>query len=235
MRISVIIPSWADRETLCDLLPRLRATTLVNELVIVEASVDEQIGKLARAHNAEFLRVSAPSRGKQMNLGATVATGDLLVFLHADTLANPVHFEAILRAMADRAFVGGAFYRHFDERHPHLRPLEHVARFLTRNGGTLFGDQMVFVRREAFEKLGGFADIPLMEDVEFSRRLRSLGKVAVLDPPIRTSARQHLGNGRWRTTFRNALLLLLYKTGVSAERLHSVYYGRRSAAGPTKP
>jgi hypothetical protein len=83
-----------------------------------------------------------------------------------------------------------------------------------------------------FKILGGFAEIPLMEDVEFSRRLRAAGGVAVIDPPIRTSPRHHLESGAWRTTFRNALFLLLYKAGVSTDALHSIYYARRTQTGP---
>jgi GT2 family glycosyltransferase len=162
-----------------------------------------------------------------MNDGAAAATGDVLVFLHADTEMEQPHLTAISDAMVDGQFVGGAFYRAFDERHPRLRWLEPIARFLTRNGGTLFGDQTVFVRRDVFERLGGFAEIPLMEDVEFSRRLRRAGPVMIADPPIRTSPRHHIENGAWRTTIRNGLFLLLFKLGVSAERLHAIYYARR--------
>jgi len=163
-----------------------------------------------------------------MNDGAGVATGDVLVFVHADTQLERAHLAAIKRAMSEPAIAGGAFYRQFDERHPHLLPLERVARFLTRHGGTLFGDQTVFVRREVFQKLGGFAEIPLMEDVEFSRRLRASGRVVILDPPIRTSPRHHLEHGAWRTTIRNGAFLLLFKLGVSAETLHRIYYARRN-------
>ena len=131
--------------------------------------------------------------------------------------------------MNDREVGGGAFYRKFDDRHPWLMWLEPLARFLTRNGGTLFGDQSVFVRRDVFVRLGGFAEIPLMEDVEFSRRLRAAAKVVVLDPPVQTSSRRHLGEGAWRKTIQNGLIILLYKLGVSPERLHRWYYkGRQS-------
>lgn len=163
-----------------------------------------------------------------MNEGAAIAVGDVLVFLHADTEISAAHLDALMSAMADQEIIGGAFYRQFDERHPHLHSLEYVARFLTRQGGTLFGDQMVFVRRHVFVQLGGFAEIPLMEDVEFSRRLRAAGKVAVLDPPIRSSARHHLAKGAWRTTIRNGLFLLFFKAGIPATTLHSIYYGRKN-------
>ncbi|MDQ6861402.1 MAG: glycosyltransferase family 2 protein [Verrucomicrobiota bacterium] len=206
------------------LLPKLAS---VHEVIVVEASPDAE---LPRGENVTARRCAQPSRGKQMNEGAAAATGDVLVFLHADTEIEATHLEAIGAAMANESINGGAFYRQFDERHPHLRCFEFVARFLTRHGGTLFGDQTLFVRREVFRKLGGFAEIPLMEDVEFSRRLRAAGPVAVLDPPIRTSPRHHIENGAWRTTIRNALFLLFYKLGVSAETLHRIYYARRAVA-----
>ncbi len=204
-------------------MPALRE---VHEVIVVEASPEAEV---PQGENVTALLCVRPSRGKQMNEGAAVATGDVLAFLHADTEIEPPHLEAVARALTDSPHaIGGAFYRQFDERHPRLRWLESVARFLTRNGGTLFGDQTVFVRREVFDQLGGFAEIPLMEDVEFSRRLRARGPVAVLDPPIRTSPRHHLENGAWRTTIRNGLFLLLFKLGVSAETLHSIYYRRSS-------
>ena len=111
--------------------------------------------------------------------------------------------------------------------------LESVARFLTRRGGTLYGDQSIFVRREVFQRLGGFAKIPLMEDVEFSRRLRAAGKIAVLDPPVASSGRRHLRKGAWRTSVQNGLFIVLYKLGVSPHRLHRWYYGeaKERAAG----
>jgi glycosyltransferase involved in cell wall biosynthesis len=204
------------------LLPALRS---LDEVIVAEAATDAE---LPHAENVRVIRCLRPSRGKQMNDGAAIATGDVLVFLHADTELQDAHLAAIARTMRDERIVGGAFYRSFDERHPYLRWLEPVARFLTRSGGTLFGDQTVFVRRDVFEKLGGFAEMPLMEDVEFSRRLRAAGPVAVLDPPIRTSPRHHLENGAWRTTFRNGVFLLLFKLGVRAETLHAMYYSRRN-------
>lgn len=203
------------------LLPKLHAC---DEVIVVEASAD----KYALPANATLLRCAAPGRGPQMNLGAAQASGDVLVFLHADTELTAAHLSAIECAMSDNTIVGGAFYRQFDGRHPHLRWLEPVARFLTRHGGTLFGDQTVFVRRGVFQQLRGFAAIPLMEDVEFSRRLRAAGSVAVIDPPIRTSPRHHLENGAWRCTIRNGLFLLLFKLGVSAETLHAKYYAHRA-------
>ena len=134
---------------------------------------------------------------------------------------------AIACALRDPEVIGGAFYRKFDDRHPRLLWLETVARFLTRHGGSFFGDQSVFVRRETFRALGGFAPIPLMEDMEFSRRLRRAGKVAVLDPPLESSTRRHAGRGTWRTSLQNGLFIVLYKCGLSPTHLHRWYYRDR--------
>ena len=138
-----------------------------------------------------------------------------------------------LLALLDPTVICGAFYRKFDARHPRLRWLEKAARFLSRHGGTFFGDQSLFVRRETFAALGGFAPIPLMEDVEFSRRLHRAGKVVVLDPPMASSTRRHLSRGTWRTSIQNGLFILLYRCGVSPERLHRWYY-RDQLASPNE-
>lgn len=236
LRISVVVPSWNDAENLALLLPKLRRAGTCVETIVVDASGDSAAEQLAREHEAIFLRSPAPSRGAQMNLGTQHASGDVLLFQHADTDITAAHLTAIRAAMKTAGVIGGAFYRKFDERHPRLMWLESVARFFTRNGGTLFGDQSVFVRREVFLRLGGFAEIPLMEDVEFSRRLRAAGRVVVLDPPVQTSSRRHLREGAWRKTIQNGLIILLYKLGVSPERLHRWYYkGRQSARAQDTP
>jgi len=228
-RISVIVPSWQDAENLAALLPTLTPLEEISEIIVADASGNKASEQIAREHGAIFLRSSGPNRGAQMNAGAAVATGDVLLFQHADTDLAGVHVKAVATALRDPEIIGGAFHRKFDHRHPRLMWLEGVARFLTRHGGTLYGDQSVFVRREVFQRLGGFAEIPLMEDVEFSRRLRSAGKVVVLDPPVQTSARRHLREGAWRKSIQNGLIILLYKLGVSPERLHRWYYRHRAA------
>jgi len=225
LRISVVIPSWRDAENLQSLLPGLAAEERISETIVVDASGDEKAERIALASGAIFIPCPTPNRGVQMNLGAAASSGDVILFQHCDTCLEGAHLEAIEIVLADPNVVGGAFFRKFDGRHPRLMWLESVARFLTRRGGTLYGDQSIFVRREVFQRLGGFAKIPLMEDVEFSRRLRAAGRVAVLDPPVASSARRHLRKGAWRTTIQNGLFIVLYNVGVSPHRLHRWYYG----------
>jgi rSAM/selenodomain-associated transferase 2 len=232
IRISVVIPSWRDTENLGELLPTLATQERVAETIVVDASGDGRAEQIALASRATFIPCSEPNRGEQMNLGAAASSGNVIVFQHCDTGLEESHLAAIESALADPGIVGGAFFRKFDGRHPRLMWLESIARFLTRHGGTLYGDQSIFVRRDVFEKLGGFAKIPLMEDVEFSRRLRSAGKIAVLDPPVASSARRHLRKGAWGTTIQNGLFIVLYNLGVSPHRLHRWYYGHTATLAP---
>jgi rSAM/selenodomain-associated transferase 2 len=230
LRISVVVPSWRDTANLRVLLPALARSAAVAEVIVVDASGDAEAERIALASGASFIPCSTPNRGVQMNLGAAASNGDAIVFQHCDTSLEDSHLEAIRNALADPRVAGGAFFRKFDGRHPRLMWLESVARFLTRHGGTLYGDQSIFVRRDVFERLGGFAEIPLMEDVEFSRRLRRAGKIAVLDPPVASSGRRHLEKGAWRTSIQNGLFIVLYNLGVSPHRLHRWYYGETKRA-----
>ena len=227
LRLTVVVPSWRDADNLAILLPKLASIPGVAETIVVDASGDERSSEIARAAGAQLFKCSAPNRGAQMNVGATFATGDAVIFHHADTDLNAEQVEAVRNALRDPEIIGGAFHRKFDARHPRLRFLERAGRYLSEHGGTLYGDQSIFVRREVFLRMQGFAQIPLMEDVEFSKRLRAAGKLAILDPPVSTSARRHLQKGAWKTTIQNGLFIVLYKLGVSPVTLHRWYYSGR--------
>ncbi len=224
LRISVVIPTWRDADNLAALLPQISKLPGVAEVIVVNASRDLRSERLAQDCGAVYFKVFPPNRGLQMNTGAEAARGDVVLFQHADTDLREEHIAAIQTALRERSIVGGAFYRKFDGRHPRLMWLEPVTRFLSRHGGTLYGDQSIFVRRDAFQRLGGYATIPLMEDVDFSRHLRAAGRIVLLDPPVQSSARHHARKGAWRTTIRNALFIVLFKLGVSPFRLHRWYY-----------
>jgi rSAM/selenodomain-associated transferase 2 len=227
LRLSVIIPAWNDHANLARLLPALVRLNAFHEVIVADASPQPAAAESVQAAGGIYLAAAQPNRGAQMNLAAERATGDVLIFHHADSILAVAHVAALGQALRDPAVIGGAFYRKFDGRHPQLIWFERVARFLTRHGGSFFGDQSLFVRRETFRALGGFAPIPLMEDMEFSRRLRRAGKVAVLDPPVESSTRRHLRRGPWRTSIQNGLFIILYKCGFSPVRLHRWYYRER--------
>jgi rSAM/selenodomain-associated transferase 2 len=220
---SVIIPCWNDGAALRDVLARVAPMRGVTEIVVVDASDGGECAEYARARGATVVK-SAPSRGVQLNAGARQARGQLLLFQHADTELTQAHVDSLHEAMRAPDIVGGAFHRKFDQRHARLRFMEVIARFLANRGATLYGDQSIFVRRAVFERLGGFAEIPLMEDVEFSPRLRRAGRTLVLDPPIATSPRHHLRRGAIRTSMRNGLMIALFRAGYSPHKLHAWYY-----------
>jgi rSAM/selenodomain-associated transferase 2 len=222
---SVIVPCWNDANALRDALPRLTELRGVDEIIVADASNGDDCRALAIGLGVRVVRCAQANRGAQLNAGARVACGDLLLFHHADTYLTQAHIDALHHAMRNHpGLAGGAFHRKFDERHARLRMLEKIARILAERGGTLYGDQSLFVRRETFERLSGFAEIPLMEDIEFSRRLRRTGQTAVLDPPISTSLRHHAIRGAVRTSIRNGVMIALYRLGFPPQRLHAWYY-----------
>ena len=219
--ISLIIPCWDDRERAIALAEKWADHALIKEVIIASVSSDAELsnGKIRECPSPK------PGRGSQMNLAAAQATGDVLLFHHVDSFLTEAHLQAVDQSL--NGACGGAFYRKFDRRHPRLRGLEKLERWHCRAFGTIYGDQSIFVRRDHFSRIGGFAPIPLMEDVEFSRRLRRSGKIALLDPPMQSSPRKHLENGPWRVTLRNLLFLLLFRVGVSPDQLHRWYYRKR--------
>ncbi|PZR74968.1 MAG: hypothetical protein DLM52_08530 [Chthoniobacterales bacterium] len=225
-RISIIVPCWREAYIAVRRAADWAGFDSAKEVVLAGLAgcgPPLDFPQSAKLHWCASLRAS---RGEQMNLGASKANGEILLFHHVDSELTPEHIDAIVQVMSDRAVIGGGFYRKFDQRHPALRWLEPLERIHNRAFGTIYGDQSVFVRRAVFEQLGGFAPIPLMEDVEFSKRLRRAGKVVLLDPAMRSSPQSQIEQGVWRVTLRNLLFLIAFRCGISADRLHCWYYGR---------
>jgi glycosyltransferase involved in cell wall biosynthesis len=221
--VSVIVPLWRNSEALIPLLTRLRACPEIREIIVSAAEPSAQVAEAVERAGAMFVENAKPNRGRQLNKGARFATGEWLLFQHVDTELTNEHIAA-LASLHFADAIGGAFYRKFDQRHPYLRWLEPFERWHSRAFGTIYGDQSIFVRRGDFLRMGGFAPLPLMEDVEFSGRLRQLGRVKLLDPPLRSCPQKQIGQGAWRVTLRNFLFLVLFRCGVRVERLHSWYY-----------
>lgn len=230
MRLSIIVPIWNDPTALRVILTTLATLRGVDEIIVGDASTSAESAQLARDFGATVVRSEKPGRGQQMNAAAASATGDILLFQHADTELRQEHIDSLRLAMNCEQVCGGAFHRKFDARHPSLTWLEGWNRMLLEAGGTVFGDQSIFARRAVFLRMGGFADFRLMEDVDFSRRLLREGRRVLLDPPIGTGARHHEKGGSWRTSLRNGAMLLLYYAGASPDFLHAWYYRRWTTA-----
>lgn len=169
---------------------------------------------------------SPPGRGRQMNAGAERARGDIVLFLHADTLLVKGAHAAISNALADQDVVGGCFrlrLRGPSAQRPIARILVRCIDLRTLLFGSATGDQAIFARRWAFEKAGGFDDVGLFEDVLFYRRLRRLGKLVLLDPAVRTSDRRWRRNGYVRTIATHLTLRLLFWFGAAPATLDRLY------------
>ena len=224
--ISLIVPVWKDQELVVDLVRGLPVLPEIAEWVVAAVQPGDRLFDLHRQGMVRLISCDQPSRGRQMNAGAAHACGSLLCFHHADSELRPEHLSALEKTARNEAILGGAFYRHFDDRRPFVVWWEGLVRRVNSFAGPLFGDQSIFVRATVFQRMGGFADIPLMEDLEFSRRLRRLGSVVLLDPPLWSSPRRFRCHGNGRTTLLNLLFIGLFYLGVDPRTLHRWYYGR---------
>lgn len=192
-----------------------------DELVVSDGGSADRTVAIARELGARVV-TGPPGRGGQLNRGAAAAAGDLLLFLHADTRL-PEDAAAAVRAAVAAGAEGGGFRLAFDD----PRPLRRLGAWLInlRTGLTRvpLGDQAQFVTREAFDRLGGYAEWPILEDLDFMRRLKRSGRVAVLAPKVTTAARRFDAAGTAPTIARNWLIWLLYVLGVSPHRLARLY------------
>ena len=225
--ISMIVPVWGDDDLAVKLVNGLSTAAELCEWIVVAVKPAESLKDLDRRGVIRLVSCDQPSRGRQQNLGAAIAGGELLCFHHADSELRLEHLDALARVAKNDVIIGGAFHRRFYP--PRMLWREPLVRWINSLGGPLFGDQSLFVRAAVFREMGGFANFPLMEDVDFSRQLRSMGRVELLDPPLWSPPRRP---GTWRTAIRNAALICLFYLGIEPRVLHRWYYQRaeRSAS-----
>jgi rSAM/selenodomain-associated transferase 2 len=224
--ISVIIPTLNEEKSLPRTLACLSESALT-EVIIVDGSSTDGTLSLAQefcARTANARIIMAPQgRARQMNEGAKASHGEILVFLHADTQL-PAQAERIIeRALAKPTAVGGRFDVRFDSSSVWGRVISSFMNRRSRLTGIATGDQALFVRRQVFEQLGGFSEIPLMEDIEFSRRLQQAGRIVALRNTVVTSFRRWDSQGPLRTILFMWTLRFLYWIGVSPHQLARVY------------
>lgn len=219
--ISVIIPTLNEELTLEKSLISVWNSKDVEIIVSDGGSNDDT---LAIAERLAGKTLSSPAgRGAQMNVGASAASGDILLFLHADTIL-PAGWEGHVReSLIDEEVAGGAFSFSLPNRSIPFAFISLMVNFRSRLLKLPYGDQAIFVRRGIFDKMGSFRDIPIMEDVELVKGMRRLGRLEILDQPIITSSRRWEKEGWIRTTLRNVTLLFLYHLGVNPERLYRFY------------
>ena len=229
--LSIIVPALREAPNLTRLLPALRAAAPGAEIIVADAGSDDGSRDVAARVAGVTVLTCERGRARQMNAGARAAHGETLLFLHADTVL-PDGFEAsITRALAEPGVVAGRFDVRLDNPRWPFRMIASLMNLRSRWSGISTGDQALFVRRDVFEALGGFPDIPLMEDIELTRRLKRRGRQAALRERVTTSARKWEREGVARTIGLMWMLRLLHACGVSPVRLHRWYYRNLLLAG----
>jgi len=220
MSVSVIIPTLNEASCLAETLASLRRQ-LPHQIIVVDGGSQDSTCQLAQS--ADLLLHSPPGRARQMNFGAAHATGDVLVFLHADCQLESGALEAAEKCLRKPEVVAGCFHMHVDALSGLYRWIDAWASARVRITGLIYGDQGLFLRRADFHRLGGFQNIRLMEDVFFSRALRNEGRIAVLPKRIYVSARRWKKAGVIRQTLRNWALTGLAIGGIHPDRLAAFY------------
>lgn len=229
-RVSVIIPTLNEAAHLPMTIEYAAAGPSV-ELIVADGGSRDDTLRIAQAHGARTVSGRA-NRAHQMNAGATVASGETLLFLHADTWLPENWQDLIQAALRQPGVVGGAFRFRIREPFRGRRFIENAVNVRSRLWRMPYGDQALFVRRWAFDASGGFPELPIMEDYECVRRLGRLGRLALLDAAVLTSGRRWQRLGVVHTTWINRLVILGYHCGVSPARLAALYRGRKAYPQP---
>jgi len=220
--ISVVIPTLNEEANLPKTLQSVGRMPNC-EVIVADGGSQDQTVPIAEEWGAKIV-LSEACRGGQMNAGAHKASGDILLFLHADT-GLPANYAALIRHMlSNPAVPGGSFAVRFSPTTRQLNVKSKAISLRTTVFRKPYGDQAIFVRTSLFRLMGEYADIPLMEDVEFVNRLRRRGKLAFIREPVVTDSRRFTTQGRIRATLRNKLTKMGYALGVSPERLARFYY-----------
>jgi rSAM/selenodomain-associated transferase 2 len=231
--LSIIIPVFNEAGTVNETIGHLRGLHDPAGLEIIVVDGDPDSGTIRAIVDTKIITAtSGKGRARQMNRGAQLASGDVLVFLHADTVLPDNAPRMIRSVMQDSRFVAGAFNLGINSTRAIFRITEQYVAFRTRMTGIPFGDQAIFIRRPYFETLGGYREIALMEDIELMSRIRKRrDRICVLSEKVMTSPRRWEREGILYCTLRNWVLQLLYVLGVSPDRLAAWYHDSPGKGG----
>lgn len=220
LSLGIVLPVFNEAGILDRALERLSAVAPGCRVVVVDGGSADGSVPIARRY-FQTVNCPAPNRGAQMNQGASCLDTDILLFLHVDACLPPDFGSSIRRALGDPRVAGGCFQLSFDNPHPLLRFYAWCTQFHGRFFH--FGDQAFFVRREVFQKMGGYRNLPFLEDVDFLRRLVGYGRFVVLPSRVVTSARRFLKQGIVLQQLLNIAVVTLFELGVPARRLARMY------------
>lgn len=218
--LSVIIPALQEA---LNIERCVRSVAAAGEVIVVDGGSSDATPELAESAGARVI-TSRAGRAAQLNAGAQIATGQVLLFLHADNYLAPNAIAEICAALtADPQRVWGGFAQRIDAAGIAYRMLEHGNAWRVRVRGIPFGDQAIFVRRDRFEQQGGFPDVAIMEDLIFSQSVRRISRPLLLPGPVVVDPRRWQKKGVVRQTARNWMLQIAHALGMSPERLRAFY------------
>jgi rSAM/selenodomain-associated transferase 2 len=223
-KISVIVPTFNEAKSLRSFLSRIPLSQ-DEELIVSDGGSSDSTVKIAREFTDKvYVTTSGKGRGHAMNYGAERAGGDILIFLHADCILPGDAYRIIHDTVSRDGVAAGAFDLSIACQNFTFRIIEFGANVRSRFTSIPYGDQGIFIRKEYFERLGGFADLPLMEDIEIARRIKKMGKIVFVRPPIIASPRRWLKEGALYTTLRDWAIAISYRfLGASPETLKQHY------------
>ncbi|MFN6567105.1 TIGR04283 family arsenosugar biosynthesis glycosyltransferase [Dendronalium sp. ChiSLP03b] len=220
-KISIIIPTLNEAGNIKQAITTTQASTNIEVIVVDGGSQDDTVA-IAQSLGVKVIS-SSPGRASQMNAGAVAAGGEILLFLHADTHL-PTGFDDMVRtALQKLGTVAGAFALRIDASLLSLRWVEWGVNWRSHFWQMPYGDQAIFLTKEVFQQIGGFPELPIMEDFELMRRLKRIGQIVILPVPVVTSARRWLQKGVFKTTLINQIVIIAYLLGVSPEQIRSWY------------
>jgi rSAM/selenodomain-associated transferase 2 len=225
LKISIIIPVLNEASTIAQVISTARNAENV-EIIVADGGSSDGTVEIAK-YEADRVISTTPGRATQMNAGAIASTGDILLFLHADTHLPHGYDTGARQALANPSIVAGAFELKIDAPLLSLRLVEKGVNCRSHLLQMPYGDQAIFLKTVTFKQMGGFPDLPVMEDFEFVRRLKKQGRIEIISLPVLTSARRWQRVGVVKTTVINQIVIIAYFLGVSPDRLGEWYRGKR--------
>lgn len=220
--ISIIIPVFNEEVFLKQNISFF--TSLENtEIIFVDGGSQDGTKKIIDQHNLRVVLSPVTSRSYQMNLGAKLAQGDILLFLHGDTLLPNNYRQMVVDILSQKGVVAGAFNLKIDQNIPLLNFICAMVKVRSHLFSLPYGDQGIFMKKETFETLGGFPNIPIMEDFAFIKKLQKIGKIKISDACVITSARRWQKLGIIKTTLINQIIIMGYYLKINPHRLAKIY------------
>ncbi|HIE80183.1 MAG TPA: glycosyltransferase [Nitrospinaceae bacterium] len=225
MKVSIIVPTLNEELVLEKTLTQFQQLS-PHELIVSDGGSDDDTRNIAGRFSHRVITGSA-GRALQMNVGADEATGDILLFLHADSRIEPESYRKMLQCMQNPKWIGGAFTLCIESGKWSLKLIALLANIRSKYFGLAYGDQGFFVRKEVFKDMNGFSPLPICEDLDFYHRLRKKGPVILLKEKAHTSPRRWIKEGILFTTARNTLIAVLFGLGFPPHILTKWYLAIR--------